>query len=483
MKHLFSSLLAVLGSAVAVAQSQPALLVGNDQSILLSQVSSITFDATSIHILKADATTLTLPLQTLRFGVAEATALTAVTQAAAPDALYDLMGRPVAAVGRQGFVLSRQGVSYGSQSNAVGSPFAVTRAKAAEMALTLERPGICPQVALSQVRELTFSEDLTSLVVNLTAEGASPVSLPVESLTALSFGDLQTKVTVLYSADSVEGVNPYYFRELDVVNDGANVVVRNTGVTDEEIEYELSGASANGSFKIYSPYKWQATLMGLELTNPVGPAINSQSGKKGTIKSQKGTVNTLCDGAKYAKSSEDQKGCVFSEGQLIFSGKGTLRVTSLNKHAICSDDYVRFENGTIEVLGAASDAVHAKDSVIVQSGAITLCPSGDGIDCEGQVIIREGENGVPVLNITTTGDGVKGIKTDLDFLMTAGQVTIVQSGKSSVKDGDTDRVIGVKAKGNITVTGGTLVIQNTAEDGKALSADGTIDVAEGCVQM
>lgn len=482
MKHLFSSLLAVLGTTAVLAQSQPALLMDDNQSVLLSDVSSISFDATSIHILCTDATTLTVPLQTIRFGVAEPTALTAVSHAAAPGAMFDLLGRPVAA-GRHGFVLSRQGVSYGSSAGVVASPAAITRAKAAEMALTLERPGVSPQIALAQVGTLTFTDDLSSLVVNLAAEGSSPVLLDLQPLTALSFGELQSKVTVSYNADAVEGVNPYYFNQLDVTCDGANVVVHNDGVTDREVEYELSGSSANGSFKIYSPYKWQATLMGLELTNPVGPAINSQSSKKGTIKSQKGTVNILCDGAKYNKSSEDQKGCVFSEGQLIFSGKGTLRVTSLNKHAICSDDYVSFENGVIEVLAAASDAVHANDSVLVQSGTITLSPSGDGIDCEGPVIVREGENGAPVLSITTTGDGVKGIKTAQDFQMSAGQVTIVQTGKSAVKDGDTDRVIGIKAGTDITVTGGTLVIQNTAEDGKAMSAAGNIDLAEGCVKM
>ena len=49
-------------------------------------------------------------------------------------------------------------------------------------------------------------------------------------------------------------------------------------------------------------------------------------------------------------------------------------------------------------------------------------------------------------------------------------------GKKEVADGKTTNVIGVKADGNITITGGTLTIVNTCPGGKYLSADGNITI-------
>ena len=71
------------------------------------------------------------------------------------------------------------------------------------------------------------------------------------------------------------------------------------------------------------------------------------------------TENYLADASSYSTvTGEDEKGCFFSEGQLIFSGTGALTVTGNYKHGICSDDYVRLRSGSnITVASAVKDGI------------------------------------------------------------------------------------------------------------------------------
>ena len=101
---------------------------------------------------------------------------------------------------------------------------------------------------------------------------------------------------------------------------GADVTVTSTTAG---VNYVLSGSSTEGSFKMASGddnKKFELTLAGLSLNNSDGPAINIQAGKRVYVVLKDGTTNHLSDGTSYASSTEDQKGTLFSEGQLLFSG-------------------------------------------------------------------------------------------------------------------------------------------------------------------
>ena len=109
--------------------------------------------------------------------------------------------------------------------------------------------------------------------------------------------------------------------------------------TVKGIEYVLKGATTDGSFKVYSEKKFKLSLSGTSIHNPVGAAINIQSSKRVFVVCAEGTTNTLTDGTSYTLTDgEDMKSCFFSEGQLIFSGSGSLSVTGNYKHAIVSDN-------------------------------------------------------------------------------------------------------------------------------------------------
>ena len=254
--------------------------------------------------------------------------------------------------------------------------------------------------------------------------------------------------------------------------------------TSSKVVYIVSGKCSNGSLKIYSEKKFQLVLTGLELTNPNGPAINIQTGKTVYFTIADNTTNNLCDGETYNApvigedgEEEDQKGTLFSEGQLIFDGSGTLNVTSHGGHGICSDDYIRIRSGNINILSAAKDGFRTKDKFIVSRTKtarprITINATNDGIECsEGEVVIDAG-----IIELTTGGEAIKVEYEETDTKVTpnatinGGYIKFVTTGEKSS---------GVKTTGKFTLNDG--IIHGTVEGNgsKILNCDNNITISKG----
>jgi len=216
--------------------------------------------------------------------------------------------------------------------------------------------------------------------------------------------------------------------------DGAGVTLTNNG--DEAVIYELSGSTTDGYFKLYSTRRQEIHLNGVSLASQSGAAINVQSHKR-TFVVVSGT-NTLADGADYTRtpSDEDEKAAFFAEGQLVFSGDGSLTVNATGKAGITSDDYVRFmKSPSVTVSSSAGHGVRGKEAIIVSDGTIDVSVSGTGKKgFSSDTLVYFGGG---VTNIKTTGSagdvdgettGVAGIKADLRFVMEDGSLTITSTG-------------------------------------------------------
>lgn len=148
-----------------------------------------------------------------------------------------------------------------------------------------------------------------------------------------------------------------------------------------EISYILSGTSANGEFYLEGGYKCTVELEGLTLTNPAGPALNIQNGKRIKIGAKSGTTNTLTDGA-----NEEFNGCIHVKGHTEFKGKGTLNVVGKSRHAVYSKEYVEFKNMTLNVTAAVKDGIHCREYFMMESGTINI----SGIDDDGIQVELDG---------------------------------------------------------------------------------------------
>jgi len=243
-----------------------------------------------------------------------------------------------------------------------------------------------------------------------------------------------------------------------VVTVNGNDVTADNSNYDEVVKYELTGTAADGFFKLYSANKQAIVLNGLNLTNKNGAAINNQS-KKRTFVVVTGT-NKIADGTSYTDTpeEEDEKAAFFSEGQLVFSGSGTLSVTASGKAGITSDDYVRVvANTTINISSSAGHGLRGKDAVVLTEGT---------------------------LSISVSAAGKKGISTDGDVIVYGGTTTInVSGGVDSSDSSDLTGSAGIKADGVFSINDGSLTITNSGQGGKGISGDNQAYFSGGTVKV
>ena len=304
---------------------------------------------------------------------------------------------------------------------------------------------------------------------------------------------------------------------------GNHVTVNNT--TDEKVVYELRGTAQDGSIKLYSSNRHALILDSLDLTNPGGAAINNQGHKKCFVVIR--GINSLKDGATYTATpaDEDEKAAFFSEGQLIFSGDGTLTVTAQGKSGITSDDYVHFmDQQVVNITSTAGHGIRGKGRVIISDGTINVSVQAamkKGITSDSLVCINGGNTVIKVtgsaaydsddaeykgtagikadylflmngglLTVTNTGTGGKGISGDMTGCFNGGTVRVTTTGSnygSSSGDGrwgssssaNSVSAKGIKFDGNLFFNGGTVIVNCAAHEG--IESKGTITVTDGQV--
>lgn len=279
----------------------------------------------------------------------------------------------------------------------------------------------------------------------------------------------KNKVTITYSGENAT-VETDCSDIISNVN-GSHVVIDMLSNSVSGVEINVSGKSDNGSLKIYGEKKTLLNLNGVELTSQTGPTINNQCKKRLFVNLASGTENKLTDAAKYSddhyylngntSASEDRKGCLFSEGNLIFSGTGSLIVAGKQKHGIASDGYMYVRPGvTIAVTEAAKNAIHIK---------------GDKTDDIG-VIIAGG-----FIYTLSESEAGKGIKTDLHVDIRGGQLDLNTKGNAIYEEdeNDTSSAAGIKTDGNVIISGGTISIKSCGTGGKGINADGNLNMTGG----
>lgn len=329
--------------------------------------------------------------------------------------------------------------------------------------------GISEGLATTLLKEITFSSDETQMTVTpTTGEG---MTLPIAGMSDMTLSDSDDVVVIVYDGDKATVVNPLAFEGVTITTSGAHVTVNSTSA--QEIEYQISGTSANGSLKIYQKEKCTVKMKGVNLTNPTGAAINVQ-GKKLSLSATDGTENFLCDGTTYnTPEGEKEKGTVYSKGKVELKGKGSCTVTGLFKHAICTDGDMNVTNGNFTINKAAGDAIHS-EGFAMEKGTLTLAADGDCIDASTDNITITG--GTIIGTVAT--DTSKGIKTDADINVSGGIINFTLTGNAVVAESDVSYTTAMKGH-NIDISGGTMTVKHSGSAGRGISADANINISGG----
>ncbi len=328
------------------------------------------------------------------------------------------------------------------------------------------------------------------------------------SIDSITFGNNSDTVFITFNGSSISVFNPLAFEGVFVTLNGADVSVSSITET-RDIYYSLSGTTTDGSFKMYSDKRYNLLLNGVNITNPDGPAINLQSDKKASVTLMNGTSNSLTDGSTYASAvinasgeTEDQSATFFSEGQLLFSGTGSLTINGVGseQHALGSDNYIEIDEGTITVNSAVKDGIHGKDGVIVKAGTVKVTATGDGIDGGGGYIDISGGNITTInaaadvkgiscdstmiisggtINLTISGNQSKGLASSQEMTLSGGTIIIKTSGAAVVENYDPSYCTAIKCDSTITISGADITITGTGAANKGISSDYNLNMTSG----
>ena len=272
--------------------------------------------------------------------------------------------------------------------------------------------------------------------------------------------------------------------------DGAGVTVDGDTVTfTEKGTYLITGALSNGQLVVDAAddVKVQLVLDNASVTCEGSAALYIVSADKVFLTTAEGSENALISAGEYAQDDENNvDGAIFSESTLTMNGLGALAVESEAGHGVVVKGTLKITSGAYDIT-AAKNGAEAK-TVRIAGGDISIESGNDGIQADsnneekGYVYIAGG-----TFNIVCEHDA---IQASTDILIEDGDFTVLAGGgyenapektnfwdspsremfsgeneweESETDTDESDSAKGLKADGDITVTGGTFAL-DTADD-------------------
>lgn len=275
----------------------------------------------------------------------------------------------------------------------------------------------------------------------------------------------------------------------------------NTITVSEEGTYIVSGTLSDGQIIIDGDKneKIRFILDGVTINSNTGAPIYVKQTDKLFITLAENSKNVLTNNKQFTADGDNNVDAViFSKDDITLNGNGSLEITTNCGHGIVSKDDLKITSGTYSIT-SSSHALDGKDSVRIASGTFTLNSDKDGIHSEnaddtslGFIYIAGG-----TFRITSDGDGMdaSAYLTILDCnatIKSGGGASNAEKKQeefgrmedaSSSTDSDTASAKGIKAGGNLTISGGTLSL-DCADDAVHSNADisisnGNLTIATG----
>lgn len=319
---------------------------------------------------------------------------------------------------------------------------------------------------------------------------------------ALENSEFTTEVSIDLSNPVAKTLNG-----VEITANGGHVTA-NHG-SEKKVCYVVSGSTSNGSLTILGEKKYAVKLNGVSITNPDSAALNLLSNKRAFVILAEGTTNTLTDG-----TGGLQKGALYCKGKLLFNGTGSLSVTGNSNNGIHSADYIIFNKGNnIYVNSTANHGIKANDGIFINGGILNVevsAAAAKGINCESDIIVNGGRTTVlttgtgtydstdreakgaagiktdSVLTVNggelwlkSTGSGGKGINVDMEANFNGGSVYVVTTGGQYKSNNDTSSPKGIKADGNITISGSKIWVRTSGTNGEGIETKKELSITGG----
>lgn len=261
----------------------------------------------------------------------------------------------------------------------------------------------------------------------------------------ISMKDLRSKdiaITLMLAAALTAGVVGCVTNETSEDDDAIRLSEESGSVTiSEGGTYEITGQTSNGQIIIDTEDDVQLVLSDVTIENPDSAAIWIQSEGQVTITLE--GENTLINGGEFVEvNDDDPDALIYSPGDLIINGDGTLNLTA-----------------------TAGKGVRANRTLTVESGMFVI-NSEEGLEATG-ITINGGD-----FTISASDDGINASDKTDEFtpylIINGGNISITMA------DGDTD---GIDSNGDITINGGTISINAQSAidyDGTAVFNGGTL---------
>lgn len=253
--------------------------------------------------------------------------------------------------------------------------------------------------------------------------------------------------------------------------------------------YTLSGKISGFSFvSAVKMAKIKLVLNGVTLSNTKTACIyGKQKDSTWTLQGKKGKKNTIIGAKAYPVPKNAKEAipdaAVFSEGDIVFSGDGSLSVTdaSSNGEAVHAKENLTMQSGTVKAVSkrtsfhgedvyvkggtlevnAGDTGVKSKHNTNVTGGTLTVTAGDKGIQGKTGVQISGGTlritvskaAGVPFEDFRGIVAGQSGKNVAGSIVVSAGNITVNSYGDC------------IKASKDVTISGGTFHLTSTADDG------------------
>ncbi|EPD77460.1 carbohydrate-binding domain-containing protein [Atopobium sp. oral taxon 199] len=309
-----------------------------------------------------------------------------------------------------------------------------------------------------------------------------------------------THITLNGTNGTISG-NGAYFQD-------GNLVIANGGW------YEITGTLDNGSIivKADNSSKVWIRLNGVSVTCADDACLRIDQAEKVFLTLAEDADNTFTSGETYSEEAlaDNTGGVIYAHDDLTINGTGNLTITAGYKHGIDANDSLVITGGNISIT-APQDGIHANDGFSFTSAHLTIDAGDDGIHSDtfiytegGAILVNSCYEGLEAKTIDITGGDITIYPTDDGInangdTATNGGMGGGPGGGGAPPGGDNGNQGGQSDNGEkndttktnetteeeetyIRISGGTVTIINTTgNDADGLDSNGSIYIDGGAI--